>query len=661
MSDLNFYGASPFRIKRPLITTSGIVSGVDSTITAQLDELNALLGKRVFALSAATPAAAPATNGALAGNGQRAPTGANGGHASLLDVTALLAKPLTPKYVPAKDDSWDSTSLASALGNAEEPADATGLAGSTTLSDLIDATSQLSSLKYAFQNNLSANWNNLDFNTRSVLDGYPAITNYLLAFGYFEMGLTEVNGLTNFLLSNRLGAKNVVNYAIVSAARAIVDNEQLVVPGYNDDGSEIVAKIGTAGLTLSSTSFRSSLGAIVDDYIFNKNESDLIDNAGLGLPPELKPQLTRCIKNSPIQITSANAPFFLPVFVSQILAGTTVAGAANGQAADQSDQDLDVQYLTDDQSMIQVSRSAVRCAAQLFYSMVLGDELDVFSTVNYFTHKYLIRGGIEIVDSQLRDDLQLYVFSNKFTHLRTGAINDCSRKRERHMFFRQVFNWGHGEVTDDLIVNQDFPKLWKVLILESAKYLERAQISPNPDSYVSRQNVMQAVEDIQYNLSTHCTGMANVITPLIYAELNFVIRRILMHEEILRQIVPQGGTWWRVVETLQMGMKNARPRSTVLYNKAKLGDSILRQIADYNPSTFENDAPFASFISDVEAFITTQSILQEDLAEDIRQGDGDRVAMPRANGERPDTMPPPPPPPSAAAAVQAPLSDEWAF
>jgi hypothetical protein len=660
MSDLNFYGASPFKIKRPLITTSGIVSEVDLTIKAQLDELNALLGKRVVALPAATSATGPATNGARAGNGSRATTGVNGGQMPLMDVRTLLAKPLTPKYVPPKEDSWDPGSLAFAFRNTEEPADAAGLAGSTTLSDLIDATSQLSSLKYAFQNNLSANWNNLDYNTRSVLDGYPAITDYLIAFGYFEMGLTEVNGLTNFLLSNRLGSKSVVNYAIVSAARAIIDHEQLVVPGYNDDDSEIVTKICAARLTLSSASFRSSLQTLVDDYIFNKTESDLIDNAGLGLPPELKPQLTKYIKNSPILITPANAPFFLPVFVSQILAGTTVAGAANGQSTDSSDQDFDVQYLTDDQSMIQVSRSAVRCAAQLFYSMVLGDELDVFNTVNYFTHKYLIRGGIEITDSQLRDDLKLYVFSNKFTHLRTGAINDRSRPAERHMFYRQVFNWGHGQVTDDLIINQEFPRLWKVLVLESAKYLERAQISPNPDSYVSRQNVMQAVEDIQYNLSTHCTGMANVITPLIYAELDFVIRKIFMHDEVLRQIVPQGGTWWRVVETLHMGMKHTRPRSTVLYNKAKLGDSILRQIADYNPSTFENDGPFAAFISDVEAFITTQSILQEELADEIRQGDEDGPPMPRTNGARPDVMPQPPPPPAAGAAPPA-ASDEWAF
>ena len=358
MSDLNFYGGSPFKIKRPLITTNGIFSGIDTAIKAQLDELNALLGKRIVALPAAPVMGGP-TNGMRPLNVPRPATASNGGAAAFMDVTTLLALQLTPKFVPPKDDAWDPSSLASAFSNTAEPSDNSGLSASTTLSDLIDATSQLSSLKYAFQNNLSSNWNNLDYNTQAVLDGYPAITDYLIAFGYFQMGLVEVNGLTNFLLSNRQGAKNVINYAIVSAARAIIDSEQLVVPDYNKDDSEIVSKIKLAGFTLSSASFNSSVLALVDDYIFNKNESDLIDNAGLGLPPELKPQLTKYIKNSPIQITSANAPFFLPVFVSQILNGTAAPGLANGQTTDQPDQEFDVQYLTDDQSMIQVSRSAV--------------------------------------------------------------------------------------------------------------------------------------------------------------------------------------------------------------------------------------------------------------------------------------------------------------
>jgi hypothetical protein len=224
------------------------------------------------------------------------------------------------------------------------------------------------------------------------------------------------------------------------------------------------------------------------------------------------------------------------------------------------------------------------------------------------------------------------------------------------MFYRQVFDYGNARITDDFILNKEFTKLWKVLILESAKYLERAQVSPNPDSYVSRQNVMQAVEDLQYNLSAHCTGMANVITPLIYAELNFVIQRIFMHREIRQQIVPAGGTWWRVVETLYMGMKHMRPKATVLYNKAKLGYEIIRSIADYNPATFEDDRNFSAFISNVDAFITTQSILQEALTDDLKTGEEEAEA--KQNGWRPTA-------PETADAAAAPGAktgdDEWDF
>jgi hypothetical protein len=250
--------------------------------------------------------------------------------------------------------------------------------------------------------------------------------------------------------------------------------------------------------------------------------------------------------------------------------------------------------------------------------MVLGEELDVFNVVNYFTHKFLIGGGIEILDQKLRENLQLYVFSNKFTEASTNRILDRTRPAERQMFYRQVFNSGNARITDEVIVNKEFGRLWKVLMYESAKYLERAQESPNPDNYVSRQNVMQGVEDLQYNLSTHCSGMTNVITPIIYNELNFIIRNILMHPEVTRQVVPVGGTWWRVVETLYAAMKGSRPKSTSVYNKAKLGQTILKAIAEYNPSTFENDANFSGFISNVDAFITTQSIIQESLPHEIR-------------------------------------------
>jgi hypothetical protein len=201
----------------------------------------------------------------------------------------------------------------------------------------------------------------------------------------------------------------------------------------------------------------------------------------------------------------------------------------------------------------------------------------------------------------------------------TGKILNRTRPAERQMFYRQVFNYGNAPVTEDVVVNQEFRNLWKVLMLESARYLERAQLSPHPNAFVSRTNVMQAAEDLQYNLSTHCAGMAGVIAPLVYKELQFVVHRIFEHDLVRRQVIPEGGDWWRVVERLSVHMRKARPKARALNNKAKLGHAIIRALADYNPATFEDDRHFSGFISNVDAFITTQSILQEALTDSLKK------------------------------------------
>lgn len=671
MSDITFFANSPFKIKRPLITTNGLTSDLDAKAATLLAELNQLLSKpfiakppTAFAVAAAkhpqTHTAAPLPSAAT-------------------QVTTLLSMPLSPKHQPPEpkgSSAWETGSLLDALS--------TNTTVGMTLTDFIDMTAPLASLKYDFANTIVQNWPNLNYNITAVLDSYPAISDYLIAYGFLVQTLTDVRGLANFVLSNSLGAKNVANYAIVSGARVIIDNDKLQVPSYNDNAGAFVPQLQSAAILLSSASFETQVKNVVDNYVFNAAQLAVINavNPALKIPQQYIPQLVLYLKANPF-VDATNAQFFLPVYLQQITGTAPIPGADAGAPPGAADQDFNVDYLADDQTTVQVSQTAVRCAAQLYYSMILGDELDVFDAINYFTHKYLIRGTLEISDATLRDDLQLYVFSSKFTDLKTQRINDRSRPAERQMFYRQVFNWGKGQVTEDVVVNREFNKLWKVMMLESAKYIERAQISPNPNSFVSRQSVMQAVEDLQYNLSTHCTGMANVITPLIYAELNFVIQRILMHKEILRQVVPQGGTWWRVVETLYIGMRNVRPRSTVLYNKAKLGNNILRQIADYDASTFEQDGPFSTFISSADAFITTQSILQRGLTEDLihgdsdgdsdtdhdrdrdRDGDGDaskaRESGAEATGAVPDGAPRPPPGKTNGSGAQVQQGDEWAF
>lgn len=601
----------------------------------------------------------------------------------------FIAAPLTPKRADDKV-RWIKDSLAARFHDATEDP------GEITLSRYVEDDNDLAELRFAFDELVRSEWSILDNNTKTILGDkepgsggdfkYPAIRDYLVARGYYAMELNKetshrdkINGLKIFVLHNRAGMRSVVDYAIVSAARTTIADKALIVPGYNDDNSDIVGAIKSAKLSLASVSFKPSLLALVEDYISYDQYYDVLKGTKLaGIPDSLKPQLVKYIKQSPggVGIDRKNIDLFLPLFLSQIQGPAAVDETTAADTAE-SDRDFDVDFLTDDTSLIQVSRSAVKCAAQLFYSMVVGDELDVFSVVNYFTHKYVIRGGIEVLDSQLRDDLQMYVFSDRFTDLKTKRIADRTRPAERQMFYRQVFNYGNARITDDVIVNREFPRLWKLLMLESANYLERAQASPHPDSFVSPQKVQQAVEDLQYNLSTHCTGMANVITPLIYAELNFVISRILMHREVVRQVVPVGGTWWRVVEKLYMEMKHARPKATVLYGKAKLGVEIIKSIADYDAPTFVEGGDFSTLIGNVDAFITTQSILQESLTDDLKRGDdetgedsADRPAHDDAgtwdghanghsngNGQRPRV----PAMAGAPAGTDAPPSDEWDF
>lgn len=704
-------GTSTFRIKRPLTTTNGFISDVDSTVKDHLTELNSLLSKRVFEVVAAqdivrartealrlaraeAKAKADATEQAYeyaaakdaltedarakvealnekmrqakSGGDQKALEAAreelkqadadfkaaekesrralrNAEQASAAadaaaaaadkaeddlnaikamggavpDVTSLiqiLESPLTPKRARKDHEPWADDSLAQRLHDAQ--------AGNNkrTLAELIDQKSKVSLLRHDFQAYLDANRFGLDPNIQAVLNGNSAIIDYLVALGYHS-GYREINGLKNFILTNSKGAQNIIKYAAVSAARAIIAKERLRVHEYDDDDSDFVNEIVKKKLPLSEASFKSKLKDLLKNFVFNGQYLEIIKSANIGdIPDEWIPQLIKYMKSyekKKIIIDRNNINFYLPTFIAEIQGGMEIEEPSEDDDIVSSDQDFDVDFFQDDASMIQVSASAVKCAAQLYYSMVLGDELAVFDTVNFFTHRYLLRGGVEILDAQLRDDLQQYVFSNQFTDLKTGRTVDRTRPAERHMFYKQVFDYGRGQVSQDLIVNSEFPRMWKVLILESAKYIERAQAAFNPTSYVSKQNVMQAVEDLQYNLSTSCTGMVNVISPLVYAELNFIVQRIFMHPEVRRQVVPAGGTWWKVVETLYMGMTHTRPKSTVLYNKAKLGHDIIRSIADYNPATFEDDNVFSAFISNVDAFITTQSILQEALTDDL--------------------------------------------
>ena len=192
---------SSFRLRRPLITTNGFLSGLDTTVAKHLDELNVLFGKRIFdqpaghvahggghagAAAAAVGVAVGAAGGLAAAVGHAKPPG--------LDLDTELDRTLTPKRVESK--GWAAGSIADALNKAAE---ADHL---FTLSEIIDMTPQLSELKYAFDASLVDHWFDLETSVVSILDeDHRAIRDYLVAYAFYHMRLKEVNGLTNFILN----------------------------------------------------------------------------------------------------------------------------------------------------------------------------------------------------------------------------------------------------------------------------------------------------------------------------------------------------------------------------------------------------------------------------------------------------------------------------
>ncbi|MFT3877534.1 MAG: hypothetical protein QM708_14105 [Propioniciclava sp.] len=620
--------ASGFRIKRTLATVQGQQAATDQTVGAVLDELDALLRKAVI--------------------GADEPTDA---------VTALARLTLTPARAKQVGvGRWAKESLAAKLKSLVEND------GELTISEVIAANQDLSDLRYAFDADLQQQSSVLDFNTRVVLDR-TGIRDLVFARGTLLFGIRQRASLLTFATSHRLGAGDMVGYAKVSAARELVAAQSLRVRLIEDDDSHLVAALRASEALFTAAGFPDAMLSLVKTDLAESKFDDIIVASKVSVPAELRPRLIALLNAAPVTVTEENAAYMVPLYLAK-------AASAEPLAAPSTDP-FGVTFYGDDAASSSVNSAAVKCAAQLYYVMTLGDELGLFEAMRYFTDSYLYHDGLAVEDPVLRKDLEDYVFSGRFPVIdyRTGQIDKVNATREplRRAYYRQVFNSGSAPTAGDAPVNDEFLRLWKILILESARYLERAQVSPNPDNFVSRQNVMQAVEDLQYNLSSNCVGLATVMTPLMNAELDFLVTRIFQHPEIRSHVVPGGGSWLKVVEKLAVA-RGARARVSVLNNKARLGYTLINQIADYTAWSFEQDGPFSEFISNVDAFITTQSILQEQLADDDERRE--------TSGDAPTTMPGMPDPaslpgmppglipqgliPSSSGARTAP-GDEWDF
>lgn len=479
-----------------------------------------------------------------------------------------------------------------------------------TLEDLVGDAGQ-TGLLYDVQAELEKHTGS--FNRQTLLKR-EAILYYLFAYATRVEGLTEAASIARWIADEDDGGIREIYLAVVDlAVRDLVDREKIEIGAEAPFYRYAENQIKKSQFAFTDKVFDTRIRALVTDYAFDNDNYDLIEAwraknlAATPLTAEDRRYLNEVIKKSAVPITAANSDHFLSIAFYQRSNRTL---SVNGLSTTGSPLDFSVNYYEEDQEALAINSENIHAAAQLFYVMTLADELGLFDAADLLITQYLTSGQVDIRDSQTLFYLQQYAFSEEFTDPTSGEVIKRTEPEERHMFYRQVFSLGDGDVMEGAVYNTEFEQVWYNLMNEVAHYIQQLGESENPVAFVSRQYVAQTIEDLRYNLSNHCTGLAKAISPIINKELDFIIKRFFQNEEIIQQLALHNSrSFWKVPERILQDRAGRAINLTGAVNKARLGHVLISTSADFTAAMVEDDAEFSQFISAVQAFIIANSKL----------------------------------------------------
>lgn len=252
-----------------------------------------------------------------------------------------------------------------------------------------------------------------------------------------------------------------------------------------------------------------------------------------------------------------------------------------------------------------IDSESIKVASVLFYIYKLGDELGIFKIVDAIILAWT-QGRLDIPQGDSAHKLYKYY---KLREERTA-------EEERGVFYGQVLNLGATNMLEGMTVNEDFTRLWQILMEEAVNYIQKFENSDSGDS-ISKMPMYRAMQDIQYNLSTHSSGMVKAMTREMYAHLNSAIE-ILQEQEVVDQLgYGYNKSMWKVIEQVSRTEFNVIPNVSALKTGAVEGNKILRTIADFDEASI-TDAEFTTLLNSCESFIISQSQLmdQEEYSEE---------------------------------------------
>ena len=480
------------------------------------------------------------------------------------------------------------------------------------LSQLIDRFGYTAEF-YEVRRLIQTNAKRLSFNLRNLLSR-DEVVEYMFVRALLVDGLEEAEGIFNSIVDEDRGGRLLYDFVIEYALVQMRDDQRMAIS--DATLAAMIQRLTDEPVLLRRDPLDAALKSVAAEFVYGDAELALVLEAervlGIDIPARLQPALVDYIRRTNAegeQINAQNAPYFISIALAK-LQKENVAMRPAAYGAEVGVEDYSVSYYEDRITAPEYERASIEAAAQMYLSMVWGDMLGIFDTVDRIAMQSSGNGQpllLEVRSRELANDLRTYVLDDEWRDLKTGETRKRINPTERQMMYRQLFGIGDAQVIDDAHVNPDFQRYWAVLMMEVVKYIGKVEDSGDNFSSISASKVYQAIEDLQYNLSAYCTGLPKIAAPTIYGELDFVIQRILDSTDVKQQLGRRGSpSFWKVVEQVR-GMQDFTP----LRNKGMFGHKILSTIAQATPAFVEDQAAFEEFIANVEAFIVAEDQLAE--------------------------------------------------
>lgn len=253
----------------------------------------------------------------------------------------------------------------------------------------------------------------------------------------------------------------------------------------------------------------------------------------------------------------------------------------------------------EEQGVLPVS---IKAAGAIDYIYEMGERLRIFDLAEALVLDWA-SGAVDVAEGPAAAKLYRY----------WKLLDDRSAPDERAMLYKRVLNKGGMGVLDRAVVNKGFPTVWGALMGEIADYIdksEKIESGRSDVSPVSPKPIYQALRELQYNLSEHCTGMAFMQTQELYAQLNDAFE-VLNDPDVIASF---GGVrrrnMWTVISELSRRTFGSTMPVAPLVRVAVDGNRIYQIAAGFDEATFSPD-DLVELVSMGESYIINSSLIGE--------------------------------------------------